>query len=100
MATQPKPQTPAKPPPARAEAEETGLPPPVKTIADEQRERSQAIEAQGVEAFKASYDERDPDEPQRRVPGVGPTTVAAESAPVSTRSTPAARNAQHPTAPR
>ena len=45
--------------------------PPVKTVADEQRERSEEIQKQGVEAWKAAHDGRSPEERQgRQVPGV------------------------------
>jgi hypothetical protein len=40
------------------EVENFAPPEPVKTIADEQRERSAYIESIGVEAFKAEYDDR------------------------------------------
>ena len=104
MASQPKPlaKTAAKPEakPAIYDPPEPSAPAPaVMTIADEQRARSEEIQAQGVEAWKAEHDERDPDEAQKRVPGVGPTTVPG-SWEGSTRSTPEARKAQHPAAPR
>jgi hypothetical protein len=49
---------------------------PVRTIADEQRERSAEIEAMGVEAWKAAHDERSQEEEQHQVPGVSPTQIA------------------------
>jgi hypothetical protein len=49
---------------------ETYLPPePVKTIADEQRERSAYIESIGVEAYKAENDSRTGEEGQPQVEG-------------------------------
>jgi hypothetical protein len=46
----------------RVEGEAYPPPEPVKTIGDEQRERSAYIESIGVEAFKAEYDDRPPAE--------------------------------------
>jgi hypothetical protein len=49
---------------------ETYPPPePVKTIGDEQRERSAYIESIGVEAYKAEYDDRPADGGQPQVEG-------------------------------
>ena len=109
MATQPQP--PAKPPgsgpggqpaptppaqqPANPAAKATGDE-PVRTVADEQRERSEAMQAEGVEAFKARLDERDPDERPRSVPGAGFRVAATEGA---ERSTPEARAAQNKASP-
>jgi hypothetical protein len=42
---------------------------PCRTIADEQRERSDAMADMGVEAFKAANDERDPSDTPRSVAG-------------------------------
>jgi hypothetical protein len=56
------PATPAKDDPAKREP-----PPPVKTIADEQRQRSEDIQREGVEAWKAKHDERTEDEKKGRV---------------------------------
>jgi hypothetical protein len=50
---------------------------PVRTIAQEQRERSEAMAEEGVERFKARGDSRDPRDRPRTVPGVGPTQVDA-----------------------
>jgi hypothetical protein len=44
-------------------------PEPVKTIGDEQRERSAYIESIGVEAFKAEYDDRVPEDANAQVEG-------------------------------
>ena len=74
--------------------------PPVRTIADEQRARSEAMEADGMQAWSDQHDERDPDRQPKQVPGVGPTSISAESAPPKGNSTPEARTAQHPAAPR
>jgi len=49
--------------------------PPVKTIADEQRERSEEIQRMGVTAYMAQFDTRDPEAPQQTVPGVSNTRV-------------------------
>jgi hypothetical protein len=81
---------------------------PVTTIAQEQRERSDEMAATGVEAWKASHDERDPDDQPRTVPGVGPTSVGEGQPPQaqagtwagSTRSTPEARDYQPPGGPK
>ena len=80
MANQPHPtQPPAKPaqptPPAAKpedpQAAKTAEPPkpapePVKTIADEQRQRSDEIAREGVEAWKAKHDERTEEEKKGR----------------------------------
>jgi hypothetical protein len=50
---------------------------PVRTVAQEQRERSEAMAEEGVERFKARGDERDPRDRPRTVAGVGPTQVDA-----------------------
>lgn len=76
-------------------------PPAVKTIADEQRERSAEIERQGVEEWKAERDERTEEDKQgRQVPGVRSPQVEGGSWKDSTRSTPEARKAQNPAASR
>lgn len=46
---------------------------PVVTAAQEQRERSEAMQEEGVERFKARRDDRDPRDRPRTVPGVSPT---------------------------
>jgi hypothetical protein len=101
MATQPKPQP--KPDP---EPNPDPQPKPVahdapvqrevtRTIADEQRERSDQIARVGVERWKAEHDGRtDEDKQPRQVEGVGPTTVQ------DGKSTPEARRYQNPAAPR
>lgn len=48
---------------------------PVLTVAQEQRERSEAMQEEGVERYKARLDDRDPRERPRTVPGVSPTQV-------------------------
>jgi hypothetical protein len=50
-------------------------PPPVRTIADEQRERSDEIAKMGVEAYKRSIDQRKDEDKPKPVPGVGPLQV-------------------------
>jgi hypothetical protein len=80
MATQPhptpppKPPTPQTPPPAAKSEDQQAAkepkrepPAPVKTIADEQRERSDEIQREGVEAWKAKHDERTEDDKKGRV---------------------------------
>ena len=99
MAIQPQP--PAKPaptPPGQQPAKPAAKAPvdePVRTVADEQRERSEAMQAEGVEAFKARLDERDPNERPRSVPGAGFRPAAGEAE----RSTPEARAAQNKASP-
>ena len=51
---------------------------PVRTIAQEQRERSEDMAEEGIERRKARLDERDPRERPRTVAGVSPTQVEAE----------------------
>lgn len=51
---------------------------PVRTIAQEQRERSEDMAEEGVERFKARRDDRDPRDRPRTVPGVSPTQVDAD----------------------
>ena len=51
---------------------------PVRTIAQEQRERSEDMAEEGVERFKARRDDRDPRERPRTVAGVSPTQVDAD----------------------
>jgi hypothetical protein len=46
---------------------------PVRTVAQEQRERSADYEAEGLERVKARRDDRDPNARPRTVPGVSPT---------------------------
>jgi hypothetical protein len=66
--TPPPPARPAAPPPAAQPTTPAAKPPePVKTIADEQRERSEEIQREGVEAWKAKHDERTEDEKKGRV---------------------------------
>ena len=97
MAIQPQP--PAKPaptPPAQQPAKSAATATadePVRTVADEQRERSEAMQAEGVEAFKARLDERDPDERPRSVPGAAPGSKSPGG------STPEARAAQNKASP-
>ena len=76
-------------------------PPPVRTIADEQRERSAEIQAQGVESWKAEHDERsEEDKKPHQVRGVAPPAPEGGSWQGSTRTTPPARAAQNPSASR
>ena len=88
----------ADPQEAKAEGYKVDPVPPVQTIADEQRERSAEIEEQGVDAWKAVNDERSPDEKPKVVPGVSHRAV--DESELRGNSTPAARTAQHPAAPR
>lgn len=84
-----------------ADAPAPQTPPPVRTIADEQRERSAEIMAVGVEEWKEEHDERSPEERKsHQVPGVAPPAPEGGSWQGSTRSTPAARAAQNPSASR
>ena len=53
---------------------------PVRTIAQEQRERSEDMAEEGIERRKARLDERDPRERPRTVARVSPTQVDAEPA--------------------
>jgi hypothetical protein len=94
-------QNPQKNDPAKSEGPRNPLPgepggPTMsdRTIADEQRERSDKMQAEGVERVKARLDERDPNEKPRSVPGVH-KTAASEAE----RSTPPARAAQNKAAP-
>jgi hypothetical protein len=48
---------------------------PVVTAAQEQRERSEAMQEEGIERFKARRDDRDPRDRPRTVAGVSPTQV-------------------------
>jgi hypothetical protein len=50
---------------------------PVLTVAQEQRERSEDMAAEGVERFKARSDDRDPRDRPRTVAGVSPTQIDA-----------------------
>jgi hypothetical protein len=45
------------------------------TIAEEQRRRSEEIDKEGVEKWKAKRDERPDDERPEQVKGVGPTAI-------------------------
>ena len=88
----------ADPQEAKVEGYKVDPVPPVETIADEQRARSEEIEEQGVDAWKAAHDERSPDEKPKVVPGVSHRAV--DESELRGNSTPAARTAQHPAAPR
>jgi hypothetical protein len=57
---------------AKEEAEQRAkiADPPVKTVADEQRERSAEIEQEGVEPWKEKRDMRPPDQRPQQVAGV------------------------------
>ena len=113
MATTPKPHEPPPKPnpkptdddddaPAAAKVEghkaEIKPEPPVETIADEQRARSEEMQKQGIDVWKAAHDERSPDEKPKVVPGVSHRAV--DESELRGNSTPAARTAQHPAAPR
>jgi hypothetical protein len=62
MATTPHPAPPPPKPAAPANNAKTEAPPPVETVADEQRARSAEIEKMGVENWKAAHDNRTPEE--------------------------------------
>jgi hypothetical protein len=105
MANQPKPHEPPPPPhphppepkpeAAKVEGHKAQPEPPVKTVADEQRERSEEMQKEGVDAWMAAHDERTPEDRQGKpVTGVQPGPNTAKG------STPEARAAQHPAAPR
>ena len=64
---------------AESAARNRKVEPPVKTIADEQRERSDAMAAKGVEAWKAEHDERGPDD-KKVVPGISQRPVETHEA--------------------
>jgi hypothetical protein len=68
--------------------------PYVRTIADEQRERSEELQDKGVETAKAEQDERDPADKPRQVAGVSNLEGGTPG-----RSTPPARAAQNKAAP-
>jgi hypothetical protein len=61
-------------------ARDRKLEPPVRTIADEQRERSDEISAQGIDAWKAAHDERGADDKPKVVPGITQRPVEAHEA--------------------
>jgi colicin import membrane protein len=66
---------------AESAARDRKVEPPVRTIADEQRERSEEMQKQGVEAWKAAHDSRSADEKQPKVvPGVPQRPVEAHEA--------------------
>ena len=69
---QPKP-TPPTPTPPRPGAPVRSEDPPVKTVGQEQMERSQEIHDKGVEPWKKEHDERKG--PQRQVAGVSRTAI-------------------------
>jgi hypothetical protein len=74
--------------PGRAGAD---LAPPPRTIADEQRERSDRYATQGVEHVKSAHDEREPGDRAantKQVPGVSPTAGVTPGEPGATRRTP------------
>jgi hypothetical protein len=74
--------------PGRAGAD---LAPPPRTIADEQRERSDRYATQGVEHVKGAHDERaagDRAANTRQVPGVSPTAGVTPGEPGAIRRTP------------
>jgi hypothetical protein len=78
--------------------------PPVKTVQEEQLERSAEIEKVGVEKWKADHDTVTPEEraqAQQVVPGVGapPPAPGTSGWAGSTRTTPEANAAQHRAAP-
>jgi hypothetical protein len=56
---------------AQPPANKQPAPEPVETVADEQRKRSEEIEREGVEKWKAKHDTRSPEERQQQVPGAG-----------------------------
>jgi hypothetical protein len=86
MATQPHPEPPkpAPPPPkppedpqdktaatkAELELQKKQAGEPVKTIADEQRERSEEMEKEGVDKWMSKFDQRAPEERRQQIKGV------------------------------
>jgi hypothetical protein len=54
---------------------------PVLTVAQEQRARSEDMQEEGVERYKARLDDRDPRDRPRTVAGVSPTQVDADPRP-------------------
>ena len=65
---------------AERAARDRKVEPPVRTIADEQRERSEEMQKQGIDAWKAAHDERDPDEKPKVVPGIQQRPIEAHEA--------------------
>ena len=66
---------------AESAARNRKVEPPVRTSADEQRERSEEMQREGIDAWKAKHDERSADEKQPKVvPGVSQRPVEAHEA--------------------
>ena len=63
-----------------ANVEGAAAEPPVRTIADEQRERSDEIAAMGTDAWVKAHDERDPEAKPKAVAGVQHRPVEAHEA--------------------
>ena len=63
-----------------ANVEGAAAEPPVRTIADEQRERSDEIAAMGTAAWVEAHDEREPDAKPKAVAGVQHRPVEAHEA--------------------
>jgi hypothetical protein len=62
---------------AESGARDRKVEPPVRTIADEQRERSEEIMREGLDKWKAAHDERGPDDKPKVVPGIQQRPVEA-----------------------
>jgi hypothetical protein len=62
---------------AESAARDRKLEPPVKTIADEQRERSEEIMREGLDKWKAAHDERGAEDKPKVVPGIQQRPVEA-----------------------
>jgi hypothetical protein len=78
MANTPHPTPPPAKPAAQTQTQTQSAPvklPPVETVADEQRKRSEEIEKMGVEQWKAAHDNRPADERPRAVEGVTVTVT-------------------------
>jgi hypothetical protein len=83
MATQPQPTPPPQPKPpadpqdkdaankAALELQKKQAGEPVKTVADEQRERSEEMQTMGVDKWMAQFDQRPENERPKQVKGVG-----------------------------
>jgi hypothetical protein len=76
MATQPQPPRPPSQQPSQQhplEHEQQHPEERVKTAGEEQLERSEEMEREGIEKWKARHDTRDERDRPRQVPGVSPT---------------------------
>jgi hypothetical protein len=62
---------------AESGARDRKVEPPVRTIADEQRERSEEIQREGIDKWKAAHDERGAEDKPKVVPGIQQRPVEA-----------------------